>query len=68
MASVPQLDQDIKKKLVPSRDNRPTWPMFRTDALFIRAVTMHRTMPARDPQLVSLGGKHEKACWVDVNK
>ena len=67
MASVPQIDQDIKKKLVPIRGQPPNLAMVpegcafhpRCDYAIVRC-------KEETPLLESVGGKHEKACWIDV--
>jgi oligopeptide transport system ATP-binding protein len=69
MASVPQLDQDIKKKLVPIQGQPPNLANV-PDGCAFHPRCNYAIERCREeiPQLVSLGGKHEKACWVDVNK
>jgi oligopeptide transport system ATP-binding protein len=69
MASVPQLDQDIKKKLVPIQGQPPNLANVPDGCAFHpRCNYAIERCRQETPQLVSLGGKHEKACWVDVNK
>jgi oligopeptide/dipeptide ABC transporter ATP-binding protein len=69
MASVPQLDQDIKKKLVPIHGQPPNLANVPKGCAF-RPRCDYAVERCREelPQLVSLGGKHEKACWIDVNR
>ena len=67
MASVPQLDQDLKQKLIPIKGqppnlaNVPEGCAFRPRCEY--AIDKCRT---ERPQLESVGGQHERACWVDV--
>jgi oligopeptide transport system ATP-binding protein len=67
MASVPQLDQDVKKKLVPIKGQPPNLANVPEGCAFHPrcdyAIDKCRT---ETPQLVSLGGQHERACWVHV--
>jgi oligopeptide/dipeptide ABC transporter ATP-binding protein len=67
MASVPQLDQDVKKKLVPIRGQPPNLanvPGARSSPLRLAVDRCRREIP----ELVPVGVNHEKACWVDVHK
>ena len=69
MASVPQLDQDIKKKLVPIKGQPPNLANVPDGCAFHpRCDYAIERCRKEIPQLVLIGGKHEKACWVDVNK
>jgi oligopeptide/dipeptide ABC transporter ATP-binding protein len=69
MASVPQLDQDIKKKLVPIQGQPPNLANVPDGCAFHPRCNYAIEQCRKEiPQLVSVGGKHEKACWVDVNK
>lgn len=67
MASVPQLDQDIKQKLLPIKGqppnlaNVPEGCAFRPRCDY--AIDHCRT---ETPQLAAIGEKHERACWVHV--
>jgi oligopeptide transport system ATP-binding protein len=69
MASVPQLDQDIKKKLVPIQGQPPNLANVPEGCAFHPRCNYAIEQCRKEiPQLVSVGGKHEKACWIDVNK
>lgn len=69
MASVPRLDQDIKQKLVPVEGQPPDLLAVPKGCAFHPrcAFTMERCRNER-PELETVSGKHEKACWVDVRK
>ncbi|MEE8399240.1 MAG: ABC transporter ATP-binding protein [Desulfobacterales bacterium] len=67
MASVPQIDQDIKKKLVPIRGQPPNLAMVPEGCAFHpRCDHAIERCSIDTPLLESVGGKHEKACWIDV--
>jgi len=67
MASVPQLDQDLKKKLVPIKGQPPNLANVPEGCAFRpRCDYAIEKCSKETPQLVSIGGKHERACWVDV--
>ncbi len=69
MASVPKLDQDVKKKLVPIHGQPPNLANVPQGCAFHpRCNSAVDRCRKETPQLVSVGGKHERACWVDVKK
>jgi len=69
MESVPQLDQDIKKKLVPIQGQPPDLSNVPEGCAFHpRCTYVVNRCREEIPKLVSVGGKHEKACWIDVQK
>jgi oligopeptide/dipeptide ABC transporter ATP-binding protein len=69
MLSVPQLDQDIKKKLVPIKGQPPNLANVPEGCAFRPRCDYAIERCAKEtPQLVSIGEKHERACWVDVKK
>ncbi len=69
MASVPRLDQDIKTKLVPIQGQPPNLANVPKGCPFHpRCNYVIDRCRQETPQLVLIGGIHEKACWVDVNK
>jgi oligopeptide/dipeptide ABC transporter ATP-binding protein len=69
MASVPRLDQDVKKKLVPIRGQPPNLANVPEGCAFHpRCNSAVGRCREETPQLVSVGGNHERACWVDVRK
>lgn len=67
MASVPQLDQDVKKKLVPIKGQPPNLANIPDGCAFRPrcdyAIDKCRT---ETPQLELIDGQHERACWVNV--
>ena len=69
MESVPILDQDIKKKLIPIQgqppdlSNVPKGCAFHPRCRYVIDKCREET-----PVLESVLDKHEKACWVDVRK
>ena len=67
MASVPQLDQDLKRKLVPIEGQPPDLANLPTGCAF-HPRCPHATDQCRveTPQLEVVGEDHEVACWVDV--
>ncbi len=71
MASVPQLDQDIRQKLVPIEGQPPDLSNLPTGCSF-HPRCPHATDRCREetPALEAVDGHHEhhKACWVDVGK
>jgi oligopeptide transport system ATP-binding protein len=69
MASVPQLDQDVKKKLVPIRGQPPNLANVPEGCAFHPRCdyAVERCRKER-PQLVSVGENHERACWVHVQR
>jgi oligopeptide transport system ATP-binding protein len=69
MASVPQLDQDIKKKLVPIQGQPPNLANVPPGCPFQPRCTFSIKRCREElPELVLVGGKHEKACWIDVKQ
>jgi oligopeptide/dipeptide ABC transporter ATP-binding protein len=67
MASVPQLDQDVKKKLVPIQGQPPNLAMVPAGCAFHPRCSYAVERCRRQiPELKSVNGQHEKACWVDV--
>ncbi len=69
MESVPQLDQDIKKKLVPIQGQPPDLSNVPEGCAFHpRCTYVVNRCREEIPKLESVGGKHEKACWIDVRK
>jgi oligopeptide transport system ATP-binding protein len=69
MASVPQLDQDVKKKLVPIQGQPPNLANVPDGCAFHpRCDYAVERCRKETPQLVSVGETHERACWVDVKK
>jgi oligopeptide transport system ATP-binding protein len=69
MASVPRLDQDIKTKLVPIQGQPPNLANVPAGCAFHpRCNYAIERCRIETPQLVLIGEKHEKACWVDVNR
>jgi len=69
MASVPQLDQDVKKKLVPIRGQPPNLANVPDGCAFHpRCNYAVERCRKETPQLIRNGENHERACWVDVQK
>jgi oligopeptide transport system ATP-binding protein len=69
MESVPQLDQDIKKKLVPIQGQPPDLSDLPKGCAFSpRCTHAIERCSEETPELVSVGEKHEKACWIDVSE
>jgi oligopeptide/dipeptide ABC transporter ATP-binding protein len=69
MASVPQLDQDVKKKLVPIRGQPPNLANVPAGCAFHpRCDYSNERCRQEKPQLAPVGENHERACWVDVQK
>jgi oligopeptide/dipeptide ABC transporter ATP-binding protein len=69
MASVPQLDQDVKQKLVPIPGQPPNLAFVPDGCAFhSRCSYVIERCRKETPSLVSVGENHEKACWVDVKK
>jgi oligopeptide/dipeptide ABC transporter ATP-binding protein len=69
MASVPQLDQDVKKKLVPIQGQPPNLANVPQGCAFHPRCNYAVERCRKEmPQLVLVGEKHERACWVDVKK
>jgi oligopeptide/dipeptide ABC transporter ATP-binding protein len=69
MASVPQLDQDVKQKLVPIPGQPPNLAFVPDGCAFHpRCRYAIERCRKETPSLVYVGENHEKACWVDVEK
>lgn len=69
MQSVPLLDQDIKKKLVPIPGQPPNLANVPPGCAFHPRCNYAIDRCRKEtPALESVGGKHEKACWVHVEK
>lgn len=69
MASVPRLDQDIKTKLVPIQGQPPNLANVPKGCAFHPRCNYAIDLCRKEtPQLILVGEKHEKACWIDVNK
>lgn len=68
MASVPQLDQDIRKKLMPIQGQPPNLAMVPSGCAFHpRCDLAVDRCRVETPVLEPVGGQHEKACWIDVD-
>jgi len=67
MASVPRLDQDIKKKLVPI-DGQPPDLLYLPPGCPFHPRCRYRIdrCSIENPELEAVSDNHEKACWVDV--
>jgi oligopeptide/dipeptide ABC transporter ATP-binding protein len=69
MASVPQLDQDVKQKLVPIQGQPPNLAFVPEGCAFHpRCDHAIERCRKETPQLEPVGKNHEKACWIDVKK
>jgi oligopeptide transport system ATP-binding protein len=67
MASVPQLDQDVKKKLVPIEGQPPDLSNLPPGCAFHPRCTYAVEKCRKEiPQLETVSETHEKACWIDV--
>jgi len=67
MASIPQLDQDVKTKLIPVRGQPPDLSNIPKGCAFHpRCDYAVQKCREESPLLESVGGIHEKACWVNV--
>ena len=67
MASVPQLDQDLKRKLVPIEGQPPDLTNLPTGCAFYpRCPYATDRCRVETPELEQVGEDHETACWVDV--
>jgi oligopeptide transport system ATP-binding protein len=67
MASVPQLDQDVKKRLVPIEGQPPDLSDLPRGCAFHPRCTYATGKCRQDsPMLAPVGDNHEKACWIDV--
>lgn len=69
MASVPRLDQDIKKKLIPIEGQPPDLLRIPMGCSF-RPRCKYAIEKCREetPELVQISERHEVACWADVRK
>jgi oligopeptide transport system ATP-binding protein len=69
MASVPQLDQDVKKKLVPIRGQPPNLANVPEGCAFHPRCDCAVDQCRKErPQLASVGENHERACWINVRR
>jgi len=69
MKSVPQLDQDVKIKLVPIQGQPPDLAHVPNGCAFHPRCNFAMDIcREKVPVLESVGEKHEKACWIDVKK
>jgi len=69
MASVPRLDVDTKKKLVPIEGQPPDLLAVPAGCAFHPRCRYVLDVCRKDsPELRQVGDKHEIACWVDVTK
>jgi len=69
MASVPQLDQDIKQKLIPIEGQPPDLAHLPTGCAFHPRCRFATEQCRREtPSLEPSGDNHLKACWVDVDE
>ena len=69
MESVPKLDQDMKKKLVPIDGQPPDLSHLpRGCAFHPRCSYAVDRCLEETPELVTVSEKHDMACWVDVQK
>ncbi|HSR12351.1 MAG TPA: ABC transporter ATP-binding protein [Thermodesulfobacteriota bacterium] len=69
MASVPQLDQDVRRKLVPIRGQPPNLANIPKGCAFHPRCDYAVERCRREtPELAGTGSQHERACWVHVEK
>jgi oligopeptide transport system ATP-binding protein len=69
MASVPQLDQDVKQKLVPIEGQPPDLSNLPPGcAFFPRCKFAVERCREEIPELENVSETHEKACWKDVKQ
>lgn len=69
MSSVPQLDQDVKIKLVPIQGQPPDLANVPPGCSFHPRCNYAIDICREEfPPLESVGDKHEKACWIDVKQ
>lgn len=67
MASVPQLDQDVKKRLKPIQGQPPNLARVPSGCAFHPRCTFALDQcQIERPELEPVADTHEKACWVDV--
>ncbi|MBW1709403.1 MAG: ABC transporter ATP-binding protein [Deltaproteobacteria bacterium] len=69
MASVPRLDMDVKKKLIPIEGQPPDLLHIPAGCAF-RPRCNYAVEKCQEviPELTTLADKHEVACWVDVRR
>ncbi len=69
MASVPKIDQDVKTRLVPI-EGQPPDLAHRPEgcAFYPRCTFAVEKCSIEVPPLETVGGIHQKACWIDVTK
>ncbi len=69
MASVPRLDQDIKQKLLPIEGQPPDFLAVPKGCAFHPRCSYATDRCRKEsPELESLGGEHEVACWENIGK
>jgi len=69
MASVPKIDQDVKTKLVPIEGQPPDLAHLPEGCAFYPRCTFAVDKCSKEvPPLETVGGIHQKACWIDVRK
>ncbi|MFP3998599.1 MAG: ABC transporter ATP-binding protein [Desulfobacterales bacterium] len=69
MASVPKIDQDVKTKLMPIEGQPPDLANLPDGCAFYpRCRYAVEKCRLQIPPLESVGGEHEKACWIDVRE
>jgi oligopeptide transport system ATP-binding protein len=69
MASVPRLDQDVRKKLVPIEGQPPDLIHLPPGCPFMpRCKYRIERCGTQNPKLTPVSENHETACWVDVKK
>jgi oligopeptide/dipeptide ABC transporter ATP-binding protein len=69
MASVPKIDQDVKAKLVPIEGQPPDLAHLPEGCSFYPRCTFAVEKCSKEvPPLETVGGIHQKACWIDVRK
>ncbi|MBU2646001.1 ABC transporter ATP-binding protein [bacterium] len=69
LASIPQLDQDIRKKLNPIEGQPPDLAHLPTGCAFHpRCTYAVDRCRLESPRLEAVKGSHEKACWIDVTQ
>ncbi len=67
LKSVPQLDQDVKTRLVPVRGQPPDLSKVPEGCAFYpRCDFATERCRKESPVLETVSGNHEKACWIDV--
>jgi oligopeptide transport system ATP-binding protein len=69
MTSVPKIDQDVKTKLVPIEGQPPDLAHLPEGCSFYPRCTFAVEKCSEEvPPLETVGGIHQKACWIDVRK